>query len=518
MMPFRNEPLTDFKNPDHERKMRNALEKVRGELGRTYPLWIGGKEVLASSTFYSVNPAHFQTRVGNFQQATLTHAELAIQKAQGAYLTWKRTSASERAAILLKMAELMRKKKFELVGWVILEDGKNWGEADADVAEAIDFLEYYAREIIRLTEKTPLISILDEKNELIYEPLGVGVVISPFNFPIGILTGMAFSAVVTGNAIILKPSDRTPACAFQVLSIAHEAGLPREVIQLLTDEKADIGKYLVEHPQVRFISFTGSKKVGLDIIESAAKVRPGQKWIKKVIAEMGGKDAIVVDGECNLEEAVSGVTAAAFGFQGQKCSACSRVIVDQRVYKPFVEKLVARVQKLKVGDPAEPSTDVGPLISKAALDKASTYLEIGKTEGRMLAGGKMHSEEGYFLEPTVIEDVHPEARIAQEEIFAPVLAVIRSKNFEDSLRIANNTEYGLTGSVYTQNESHIDRAKKEFYAGNLYINRKCTGAFVGVHPFGGFNMSGTDAKAGGPDYLKLLTEAKTISQKTVKAG
>jgi 1-pyrroline-5-carboxylate dehydrogenase len=437
-----------------------------------------------------------------------------MQAALRAFEFWSRTLVSERTSLLLAAAEIIRKRKFEFCAWLTYEVGKNWAEADADVGETIDFLEFYAREALRLAEAKTPIQLAGEKNELIYIPLGVGAVIPPWNFPFAIMAGMTAAAIVTGNTVVLKPSSDSPTIAAKFVEVLEEAGMPGGVVNFCPGSGAAFGNAIVEHPKTRFIVFTGSKPVGLEIHERAAKAQPGQIWIKRTILEMGGKDSIVVCADAEVDTAVEGVVASAFGFSGQKCSACSRAIVEASIYDAFVEKLRERVEKLTVGDPVA-NHNLGPVVNKAALDSILGYIETGKKEGRLVAGGNAIETEagGYFLEPTVFADIAPDAVIAQEEIFGPVLAVIKVENFKEGLKVANNSEYGLTGAVYTSDRERLDLARQEFHVGNLYLNRKCTGAMVGAHPFGGFNMSGTDSKAGGPDYLLLFTQAKSVAEK-----
>jgi 1-pyrroline-5-carboxylate dehydrogenase len=395
-----------------------------------------------------------------------------------------------------------------------LEVGKNWAEADADVGETIDFLEFYAQSALRLDVATTPIQYPGERNQLRYLPLGVGAVIPPWNFPFAIMAGMTAAAIVCGNTVVLKPSVDAPTVAAEFMKLLEEAGMPAGVVNFCPGEGQGFGSAVVAHPQTRFIAFTGSKAVGLEIHESAARTQPGQIFIKRTILEMGGKDSIIVAADADLDAAVEGVAASAFGFNGQKCSACSRVIVDASLYDAFCDRLQARVAQIEVGDPVE-NFYAGPVISEKSYRKVLGYIEIGKSEGRLLNGG--HAVEnvggGYYITPTVIADVAPDARIAQEEIFGPVLAVIKAQGFDEALAIANNTEYGLTGAVYSNSSETLNRAREEFHVGNLYFNRKCTGAMVGAHPFGGFNMSGTDSKAGGPDYLLLFTQGKSIAEK-----
>ncbi len=510
--PFKNQPFIDFSKEENRKAQIEALVQVKSELGRTYPLIIGGKKITNKDTFASVNPSHPDQVIGYFSRATIEQANQAVQAAADAFESWKRVSAEERARYLFAAADLMRQRRFHFNAWMIYEVGKSWAEADGDTAEAIDFMEFYAHEMIRLAKGQPLTPIEGEDNELIYIPLGVGAVIPPWNFPCAIMAGMTSAAFVTGNTAVLKPASTSPAIAAQFMSVLEEVGLPAGVVNFLTGSGSTIGDALIENLQVRFIAFTGSRDVGLRINELAAKPHRGQRWLKRTILEMGGKDAVVVDETADLDAAASGIVASAFGFQGQKCSAGSRAIIVDKVYDQVLQKVAEKTKQLTMGEVTEPETLIGPVVDENAMQKITEYIEIGKGEGRLVVGGGHHSP-GYFIEPTVIADVDPHARIAQEEIFGPVLAVIKAKDFDDAMQIANGTEYGLTGSLYSQDTQRIERAKEEYHVGNLYFNRKCTGAFVGVHPFGGFNMSGTDSKAGGRDYLLLFTQAKAISAK-----
>ena len=494
--------------------MKQALTRVGDQLGHEYPLIIGGERVRTSGKIESRNPARPAQIVGVHQKAGAEHAELAVQAALKAFETWQYFSAEERASLLLGAAELIRERKFDFCAWLTYEVGKNWVEADADVGETIDFLEFYAREALRLAGATTPIQYPGERNELLYIPLGVGAVISPWNFPFAIMAGMTSAAIVTGNTVVMKPSSDSPTIAARFMEVLEEAGLPPGVVNFCPGSGASFGNAVVAHPKTRFIAFTGSKEVGLDINERAAKTQPGQIWIKRTILEMGGKDSIIVSADADIDAAVSGVVASAFGFSGQKCSACSRAIVEEPIYDAFVERLRESVAKLTVGNPAA-NSNMGPVVSEGAMKTILNFVEIGKKEGRLVAGGAAVEtpEKGYYIQPTVIADVAPDARIAQEEIFGPVLAVIKARDFDHALEIANNTEFGLTGAVYSSDRTKLDHARRTFHVGNLYFNRKCTGAMVGAHPFGGFNMSGTDSKAGGPDYLYLFTQAKSVAEK-----
>ncbi len=513
LKPFKNEPITDFSIKSNLDKQKKALQEVRSRLGKTYNLFIGGKEYETENKFHSFNPSNKDEIVATFSKGTSELANLAVETAYEKFKEWQYVSPEKRAKILLKAASIARKRRFEINAWMILEAGKNFTEADADTAEAIDFLEFYAREILRYSAKQPLTPVKGEKNELVYIPLGVGIVIPPWNFPFAILVGMTSASIVSGNTVVLKPSSETPMMGYLFYEIMKQAGLPDGIFNFLPGSGGEVGDNLVAHPKTRFVAFTGSMEVGIHINELAAKVQPGQIWLKRVICEMGGKDSIIIDKEVkDLDDAVNGVVVSAFGYQGQKCSACSRAIVDESLYDKFVEKLKAAVEQIQIG-PAEENYRMGPVISGSAERSILSYIDVGMNEGKLLTGGSKAEGNGYYIKPTVFIDIDPYARISQEEIFGPVLAVIKSPNFEESLKIANNTKYGLTGAVYTKNRKKIEKAKKELLIGNLYFNRKCTGALVGGHPFGGFNMSGTDSKAGGRDYLLLFLQAKLMSEK-----
>jgi len=509
---FKNEPLTDFSQPENRKAFETALAKVQGDLGREHPLVIGGERIEVGKTFDSIDPSKPSQIIGKFQSATTRETEMAIAAAEKAFESWKRETPQRRADLLFRAAAILRERKHEFSSVMVLEVGKSWAEADGDTAEAIDFLQFYGREALRYASEQPLTRIPGEKNELRYIPLGVGLVVPPWNFPLAIMAGMTTAAVVTGNTVVLKPSSDAPAIAYQFVLALEEAGMPPGVVNFLTGSGSAIGDTLVESPRIRFISFTGSKEVGLRINEKAAQPRPGQIWIKRVVAEMGGKDFILVDETADLDAAAAGIVAAAFGYQGQKCSACSRAIVHQTVYDEVVKKVVEKTRALKVGPTTSADANVGPVINSGAERKVLQYIETGKREGRLLVGGEKAPGEGYFIQPTVFGDVKPGARLAQEEIFGPVLAILPTPSYEEGARIANGTEYGLTGSLYSRDRQRLEQAKDVLHVGNLYLNRKCTGALVGVHPFGGFNMSGTDSKAGGRDYLLLFLQAKAISE------
>ncbi len=510
---FTNEPLVDFGREENRRRMEEALELISSRLGRRYPLIIGGERIESKETFASINPASKDQVIGQFSKGTAREIEKGMEAAWKAFETWQDVPAVERAGLLFRCASIMRRRRHELSAWMVLETGKPWVEADADTAEAIDFCDFYGQEALRLAGDQPLTRIPGERNELRYIPLGVGAVIPPWNFPLAILVGMTTGSIVAGNTVILKPSSDSPGVGHAFMEVLEEAGMPPGVVNFITGPGSSVGDPLVDHPRTRFIAFTGSKEVGLRIVERAAKTAKGQIWIKRVIAEMGGKDAILVADDADVEEAASVIVGSAFGYSGQKCSACSRAIVDGKVYDAILEKVVSKARTLVVGSPRDGKTQIGPVINERAQKSILDYVEIGKEEGRLLTGGDAGPSSGFFVQPTVIADVPATARIAREEIFGPVLAVVRAKDFGDGLRIANDTEYGLTGSVFTRSPERMAEARRRFHVGNLYFNRKCTGALVGVHPFGGFNMSGTDSKAGGRDYLLLFTQAKAISEK-----
>jgi 1-pyrroline-5-carboxylate dehydrogenase len=510
---FRNEPFLDFKSSANEHAMKEALQRVGAMLGHEYELVIGGERVETKTKIRSLNPAKPGQVVGIHHEAGPEQAQQAIAAALKAFDTWQFVSAELRASLLLRAAALIRDRKFDFCAWLVYEVGKNWVEADADVAETIDFLEFYAREALRLANAEPPIQYPGERDRLLYVPLGVGAVIPPWNFPFAIMAGMTAAAIVCGNTVVVKPSIDAPTIAAHFLNVLEEAGMPPGVVNLCQGGP-EVGRALVEHPKTRFIAFTGSKAVGLEIHERAAKTQKGQIWIKRTVLEMGGKDAIIVSSDADIDAAVEGVVASAFGFNGQKCSACSRAIVEDPIYDAFLERIEARVAQIKIGDPLK-NNYMGPVINETAMKRILSYIEVGKGEGRVIAGGEPleNGDGGYYIRPTVIADVAPTARLAQEEIFGPVLAIIRVKDYEEALDVANDTEYGLTGSVYSDDHRKLEHASRVFQVGNLYFNRKSTGAMVGAHPFGGFKMSGTDSKAGGRDYLLLFAQAKSVAEK-----
>ncbi|NRD77696.1 L-glutamate gamma-semialdehyde dehydrogenase [Bacillus sp. BRMEA1] len=512
VQPYKHEPLTDFTVEANRQAYLRGLQTVESYLGQDYDLLIGGERVATEDKIVSYNPANKAEVIGRVSKANKELAEKAMQAAVEAFKTWRKTKPEVRADILFKAAAIVRRRKHEFSALMTKEAGKPWREADADTAEGIDFLEYYARQMLELKDGVPVQSRPYEHNRYNYIPLGVGIIISPWNFPFAIMAGTTVAAIVTGNTVLLKPASTTPIIAAKFVEVMEEAGLPKGVLNFVPGSGAEVGDYLVDHKDTRFISFTGSRDVGLRIFDRSSKISEGQIWMKRLIAEMGGKDTIVVDSEADLELAAQSIVASAFGFSGQKCSACSRAVIVESVYDQVLNRVVELTNQLVVGDPTEQGTFTGPVIDGNAYNKIMEYIEIGKNEGKLMTGGEGDNSKGFFIKPTVIADLAPKARLMQEEIFGPVVGFTKAKNFDEALEIANNTEYGLTGAVISSNRAHIEQACEDFHVGNLYINRGCTGAIVGYQPFGGFNMSGTDSKAGGPDYLMLHMQAKTTSE------
>jgi 1-pyrroline-5-carboxylate dehydrogenase len=512
VVPYKHEPFTDFTNEQNRLAFEEGLRIVNNYLGQDYPLIIGGERITTEDKIVSYNPANKTEVIGRVSKANKELAEQAMQIADKTFQTWRKTKAEMRADILFRAAAIVRRRKHEFSAILVKEAGKPWREADADTAEAIDFMEYYGRQMLSLKDGIPVESRPIEYNRFNYIPLGVGVIISPWNFPFAIMAGMTTAALVTGNTVLLKPASTTPVIAAKFIEVLEEAGMPAGVVNFVPGSGAEVGDYLVDHPRTRFISFTGSKEVGIRIYERAAKVNPGQIWLKRVVAEMGGKDTIVVDKDADLELAAQSIVASAFGFSGQKCSACSRAVIVEDVYDQVLDRAVALTKELTMGDPVDYSNYMATVIDKSAYNKIMEYIAIGKEEGTIVAGGEGDDSVGYFVQPTIVAHVAEDARLMKEEIFGPVVAFCKAKDFDHALEIANNTEFGLTGAVLTNNRAHIEKAREDFHVGNLYFNRGCTGAIVGYHPFGGFNMSGTDSKAGGPDYLALHMQGKTTSE------
>src|ERR687895_431465 len=513
LIPYKNEPYLDWSDEANVKAMRSALEEVGNALGESYPLVIGGNRLETDGEIVSVNPANPSQVVGRTAAAGEREADMALETATTAFEHWSLTSPEARARVLLRASAIMKRRKFELLAWEVYEGGKPWNEADAQVAEAIDFMEYYSREMLRLKDGVEIYSVPGEESRYFYQPMGVGVTIAPWNFPVAILMGMTSAALVAGNTVVMKPSEFTSVLGAKVMEIFEEAGVPEGVINFLPGYGSEIGDYLVQDARTRFISFTGSMQTGLRINELAARQIENQRWVKRVIAEMGGKDAMIIDDSADLDSAAADIVASAYGYAGQKCSAASRAILHADVHDEVLQKVVEKAKALKVGPPESPDVIVGPVISEPQFEKVTGYIDAGKNEGdRLLGDDPGDPNEGYFVPPTLYE-VEPDARVAREEIFGPVLSVIEARDFDEALRIANDNPYGLTGGVYSKNRGHLERARHEFNAGNVYFNRKITGALVGVQPFGGFGMSGTDSKAGGPDYLPLHMLAKTVVER-----
>lgn len=517
---FTNAAVTSFSSPDNVKKMIGALAYVRGELGRSYPLVINGEPALTESWSVSHNPSHRHEIVGRVALATTTDAERAVAAARRAFTDWRHTPAAHRADLLRKIADRIEMRRFELAAAIILEVGKPWREADADVVEAIDHLRYYAEQIQRIESRPRLRNLPGENNMLTYSPKGVCAVIAPWSFPLAILTGMTSAALAAGNTVVMKPARQASVVAARLVDIMQQAGIPRGVVNYLPGEGAVVGRHLVEHADVNIVAFTGSLDVGAEVISSGALVRPGQFFIKKMIVEMGGKNAILVDDDADLDAAVQGVLESAFGYAGQKCSSCSRLIVVGEVYDALAARLVDAVRSLPIGPAEQPGALVGPVIDEEHRRRILSYLEIGRSEGRLLVQAELPPScaEGFFVPPTIIADVKPDARVAQEEVFGPLLAMIPAADFDDALHIANHSRYALTGGLYSRSPAHIEQARREFLVGNLYINRRITGSQVDAQPFGGCKLSGTGVKAGSPDYLLHFMDARCITENTLRSG
>ncbi len=515
---FDNAAMVDFTRVDHRAAFPVAIASVRTQLGRTYPLYIDGKEIVTADTYNTVNPANPDEVLGRICQAGTGEVSQAIAAARKAFPAWRDTGPRERAEYLLKGAEAARARIFELSAWQVLEIGKQWDQAYADVTEAIDFLEYYAREMIRLGEPQRVGHAPGEINHYFYEPKGIAAIISPWNFPLAISLGMASAAIVAGNPVVFKPSNITGIIGWHLVEIFRAAGLPEGVFNYVPGKGSVIGDFLVDHPDISLIAFTGSVEVGLRIIERAAKVHPGQANVKKIISEMGGKNAIIIDDDADLDEAVPHVLYSAFAFQGQKCSACSRVIVLDAVYDRFVDRLVKAARVYQVGPAEDPKFSMGAVSDAAAQKNIKEYIEVGKQEGRLLYSSPVPEGAGYWVPLTIIDGITPRHRIAQEEIFGPVLAVMRARDFDQAIEWANSTRFALTGGIFSRSPVHLTRARREFRVGNLYINRNNTGALVGRQPFGGSRMSGVGTKAGGPDYLLHFMDPRVVTENTMRRG
>ncbi len=516
---FTNEPLADFAQAASRDAMTAALADVKKQLGRTYPLVINGRRIETAETIASINPSHKSQVVGRTASATPDHANQAVAAALAAFDSWRDVPASERAALLRRVADRMRARKWELAAWATIETGKPWREADGDVAEAIDFCEYYAAGALKL-DSPQRRDVPGEENAYYYEPRGVAVVIAPWNFPLAILAGMAAAAVVTGNTVILKPAEQSGVIGAKLMELFAEAGVPAGVVNFLPGEGEIVGPVLVGHPDVALIAFTGSLKVALSINEQAAKTVPGQLGVKKVIAEMGGKNAVVVDRDADLDEAVRGVVDSAFGYAGQKCSAGSRAVVHAAIYDQFLHRLIEATKSLTVAPADDPGCAVGPVIDADAHARILATIDKGQGEARLAYTHDVGvlADEGYYVGPAIFADVPEASSLAQDEIFGPVLSVLKAADLDDAIRIANGTAYALTGGVYSRSPENLKLVKRRFRVGNLYVNRKCTGALVDRQPFGGFRMSGIGSKAGGPDYLLQFVLPRTVTENTLRRG
>lgn len=506
VVPFKNEPGIDFSVQTNVERFNEELRKVKAQLGQDIPLVINGEKLTKTDTFNSVNPANTSQLIAKVSKATQDDIEKAFESANHAYQSWKKWSHKDRAELLLRVAAIIRRRKEEISAIMVYEAGKPWDEA-----EGIDFIEYYARSMMELADGKPVLDREGEHNRYFYKPIGTGVTIPPWNFPFAIMAGTTLAPVVAGNTVLLKPAEDTVLTAYKLMEILEEAGLPQGVVNFVPGDPKEIGDYLVDHKDTHFVTFTGSRATGTRIYERSAVVQEGQQFLKRVIAEMGGKDAIVVDNNVDTDLAAEAIVTSAFGFSGQKCSACSRAIVHQDVHDEILEKAIQLTQKLTLGN-TEENTFMGPVINQKQFDKIKNYIEIGKKEGKLETGGGTDDSTGYFIEPTIFSGLQSADRIMQEEIFGPVVGFIKVKDFDEAIEVANDTDYGLTGAVITNHREHWIKAVNEFDVGNLYLNRGCTAAVVGYHPFGGFKMSGTDAKTGSPDYLLNFLEQKVVSE------
>lgn len=515
-VPFTNAANTDYAQVNHRHQATTALKVVRAQLGQTYLPIIDGEKVSTAVLKDSLNPSQSSELVGKIGLISQAQADQAIAAAKAAFPAWQSTPARDRAAILRRAADLMTERRAKLAAWIMIEVGKPLQECDGEVSEAIDFCRYYADEMERL-EGGYAYDYPGETNRLRYFPRGIVVVISPWNFPCAIATGMTVAALVTGNCTLLKPAETASVIAAQIADILLEAGMPKGVFQFVPSQGSTVGAHLVKHPDVHMITFTGSREVGCQIYAEAAQLRPGQRHLKRVVAEMGGKNAVIIDESADLDQAVQGVVYSAFGYSGQKCSACSRVIVLESIYDLFVERLVEATRSLNVGNAADAGTQVGPVIDQAARDRILNTIEQGKQEAT-LALEVSAPDGGFYVGPTIFKDVAPDAALAQEEIFGPVLGILKAPDFDSAIAIANNTDYGLTGGLFSRTPSHIERVQQDYNVGNLYINRGITGAIVSRQPFGGMKMSGVGSKAGGPDYLLQFLEPHVVSENIQRQG
>ena len=518
---YQNEPPLDFAREANRRAMHAALEEVAGEFERRYPLVIGDEEITTGLWSDSICPAHKSLVVGRVAAATAEHAATVVLTARRAASNWWNLGAQRRAEFLRGAAHIMRRRRFELAAWMVYECAKEWREADADVCEAIDFCDFYAAEAINL-ERPDGADVPGEENRFEYLPRGVTAVIAPWNFPLAILAGMTTAALATGNTVIMKPAEQSAVVAAKLMEVFREAGLPPGVVNYLPGPGEVVGAALVEHPDVATIAFTGSRSVGLAINARAALISAGgsTRRVKHVIAEMGGKNAIIVDDDADLDEAVAGVVKSAFGYQGQKCSACSRVIVVNSVHDQFLERLIEATRSLKIGPAEDPSTSVSAVIDAESFGRIREFIELGRRSATVALAVDVGplADEGFYIGPHIFTHLESSNRLAQEEIFGPVLVVLRAADFDEAIQLLNETDYGLTGGVFSRSPDHLRRARHELLVGNVYLNRGITGALVGRQPFGGFKMSGIGSKAGGRDYLKQFVVPRTITENTLRRG
>jgi RHH-type proline utilization regulon transcriptional repressor/proline dehydrogenase/delta 1-pyrroline-5-carboxylate dehydrogenase len=515
---FENAPLTNFAVPANQEKMRAALRDMRGKLGQKVPLTINGEKVWIDKIISSVNPSQPDQIVGYAAEAGIPEAERAVIAARKAFEKWRKTPFEERCQLLERAAEILEHRRFELSALEVFEVGKPWSEADGDIREAIDFCTFYAHQMRLIGRPHLTQNVPGEESYQHYLPRGVALVIAPWNFPMAILTGMVSAALVTGNAVIMKPSEQSVIIGAMLMEIYEEAGVPPGVLNFLNGKGSVVGAHMVDHKDVDLIAFTGSREVGLRIYESAGKTRDGQRELKHVICEMGGKNAMIVDSDADLDQAIVDSIYSAFGFQGQKCSALSRLIVLEENYDRVMERLLGAAASLRVGNPEEPGIVVGPVIDEAAYKRILEYIEIGKSEATLAYQAKNIPPQGYFIPPTIFTDVKPDMQIAREEIFGPVLSVIKVRNLDEAIAVANGTDYALTGGFFSRSPANIERVKAQMEAGNVYINRSCTGAVVGRHPFGGFKMSGGGTKAGGADYLLHFLVPRVVCENIMRHG
>ena len=515
---YENAPLVNFVHRESRESMRTALREVRSQLGKKYPLVIDGKRIWMDKTIASINPSSPDRVVGHLCEAGIPEAERAVTAARDAFEHWSRTPLEKRAQLLERVASIMDRRRFELSALEVFEVGKQWAEADGDVREAMDFCLFYAQQM-RLRGRPRLTQhVLGEESYQHYWPRGVALVVAPWNFPIAIMCGMVSAAIVTGNTVIMKPAEQSAVCGFMLMEIFEEAGIPPGVLNFLPGKGSVIGAHLVDHKDVDLIAFTGSREVGLRIWESAGKTREGQRELKRVICEMGGKNAIIIDSDADLDEAIVDTIYSAFGYQGQKCSACSRLIVLEENYGRVMERLLSAAASLRVGNPEQPGITIGPVIDETAYNRIREYIEVGKNEATLAYQKGDIPEKGYFIPPTIFTRVNPNARVACEEIFGPVLSVIKVQDLDEAIAVANNTDFALTAGFFSRSPANIERAKAEIVAGNVYINRSCTGAVVGRHPFGGFKMSGGGTKAGGEDYLLNFMVPRVVTENIMRHG